>query len=443
MKKRLENKLTTASQLLKTLIALQIVVLFTPHVCGLGATTDSEASNAPKASKSTQSNINVFYGKDTLPLGIRSRYVENINGLTIHILEAGYEAKNRPCILLLHGFPELAYSWRKVMLPLAKAGYHVVAPDQRGYGLTTGWNGDYDGDMDSFSLINVVRDALGLVSALGHESVEAVVGHDYGSPVAALCALIRPDVFRSTVLMSAPFGGLPQLPLNTANETSEGRAPPALTIHDELAALPHPRKHYQWYYTEREANDNMLNCPQGVHAFLRAYYHFKSADWKGNKPFKLTSWSAAELAKMPTYYIMDLDKGMAECVATEMPSPTTIEACKWLSDEELMVYSQEFEKTGFQGGLNWYRCGKDSKLSAQLQLFSGLTIDVPSCYIAGSNDWGIYQSPGSLERMKKTACTKLLSVNFVKGAGHWVQQEQPKEVVELLLRFLEQIKASK
>ena len=140
---------------------------------------------------------------------------------------------------------------------------------------------------------------------------------------------------------------------------------------------------------------------------------------------------------------MDLDKGMAECVATKMPSPSTIEACKWLTDEELMVYSQEFEKTGFQGGLNWYRCGKDSELSSRLQLFSGLTINVPSCYIAGYNDWGIYQSPGSLERMKKTACTKLLSVNFVKGAGHWVQQEQPKEVVELLLRFLEQIKASK
>jgi len=443
MKKHLEFEFTISSQLPKTVIALLFIILFAPYFCVSEAVADSQSSNAPKASKSTQKNINVFYGKDTLPLGIRSRYVENINGLTIHILEAGYEVKNRPCILLLHGFPELAYSWRKVMLPLAKAGYHVVAPDQRGYGLTTGWNGDYDGDMDSFSLINVVRDALGLVSALGHESVEAVVGHDYGSPVAALCALIRPDVFCSTILMSAPFGGLPQLPFNTANETSEGRAPPALTIHDELAALARPRKHYQWYYTEREANENMLNCPQGVHDFLRAYYHFKSADWKKNKPFKLTSWSAVELAKMPTYYIMDLDKGMAECVATEMPTAPVIEDSKWLPEEELLVYSQEFGKTGFQGGLNWYRCGKDSKLSAQLQLFSGLTIDVPSCYIAGSNDWGIYQSPGSLERMKKTACTKLLSVNFVKGAGHWVQQEEPKEVVELLLRFLEQIKASK
>jgi len=439
MKKHLEFKFTISSQLPKTVIALLVIILFAPCFCALEAVADSQSSNVSNISNNTERNMDVFYGTDTLPLGIRSRYVENINGLTIHILEAGYETKNRPCILLLHGFPELAYSWRKVMLPLAQAGYHVVAPDQRGYGRTTGWNRDYDGDMDSFSLINVVRDALGLVSALGHESVEAVVGHDYGSPVAALCALIRPDVFHSTVLMSAPFGGLPQLPFNTANETSEGREPPALSIHDELAALPHPRKHYQWYYTKREANGNMLNCPQGVHDFLRAYYHFKSADWKENKPLKLTSWSAAELAKMPTYYIMDLDKGMAECVATEMPSPSTVEACKWLTDEELMVYSQEFEKTGFQGGLNWYRCGKDSELSSRLQLFSGLTIDVPSCYIAGSNDWGIYQSPGSLERMKKTACTKLLSVNFVKRAGHWVQQEQPKEVVELLLRFLEQV----
>ena len=82
-----------------------------------------------------------------LPAGIRSRLLENINGLTMHVLEAGYEETGRPCLLLLHGFPELAYSWRKIMLPLAAAGFHVVAPDQRGYGRTTGWDGDYDGDL--------------------------------------------------------------------------------------------------------------------------------------------------------------------------------------------------------------------------------------------------------------------------------------------------------
>lgn len=80
------------------------------------------------------------YGNSTLPAGIRSRIVNNINGLAMHVLEAGFEPKGRPCVLLLHGFPELAYSWRRIMLPLAAAGYYVVAPDQRGYGRTTGWN---------------------------------------------------------------------------------------------------------------------------------------------------------------------------------------------------------------------------------------------------------------------------------------------------------------
>src|SRR6266436_8222830 len=137
-----------------------------------------------------------------LPPGIRSRFVEDINGLRIHVLEAGYETKGRPCLLLLHGFPELAYSWRKVMGPLAEAGYHVIAPDQRGYGRTTGWDASYDGDLAPFRLTNLVRDALGLVSAFGHARVDAVIGHDYGSPVAAWCALLRPDVFRSVALMS-------------------------------------------------------------------------------------------------------------------------------------------------------------------------------------------------------------------------------------------------
>ena len=105
------------------------------------------------------------YGMGTLPAGIRSRFVDNGNGLTMHVLEAGFDGGDRPCVLLLHGFPELAYSWRKVMLPLAAAGYHVVAPDQRGYGRTTGWDGDYDGDLGSFRMLNLVRDTLGLVWA--------------------------------------------------------------------------------------------------------------------------------------------------------------------------------------------------------------------------------------------------------------------------------------
>lgn len=378
------------------------------------------------------------YAESTLPAGIRSRAVQGINGLTMHVLEAGFENASRPCILLLHGFPELAFSWRKVMLPIASAGFHVIAPDQRGYGRTVGWDGDYDGDVASFRILNLVRDALELVFAFGYRNVAAVVGHDFGSTVAAYCALLRPDVFRSAVLMSAPFAGPPTLPFDTVNDAPQGGAPKgssAADIHQELAALARPRKHYQWYYSTREANDNMRNCPQGVHAFLRAYYHHKSADWKHNNPVPLASWSAEELARLPTYYIMDRDKGMAETVAEECPSAAEVAACTWLPDEELQVYSREYARTGFQGGLQWYRCRTNPEYFADLRVFAGCTIDVPSCFIAGKSDWGIFQGPGDIERMQSEACTQMLGCHLVDGAGHWVQQEQPEEVSRLLLQF--------
>ncbi|WP_024510870.1 alpha/beta hydrolase [Bradyrhizobium sp. ARR65] len=374
-----------------------------------------------------------------LPPGIRSRYVEGINGLTMHVLEAGFETRGRPCVLLLHGFPELAFSWRKVMPALAQAGYHVIAPDQRGYGRTTGWSAEYDGDLAPFRLTNLVRDALGLVSAYGYRSVDAVIGHDFGSPVAAWCALLRPDVFRSVVMMSAPFAGAPKLPFDTADRPA---LPPAEDpVHRELARLPRPRKHYQWYYSTREANADMTQAPQGLHDFLRAYYHHKSADWKHNQPSPLKSWSAEELAKLPTYYVMDVDKTMPETVAEEMPSSTEIAANKWLPDSELAFYTSEYARTGFQGGLQWYRCGTSGAFDAELQLWSGKTIDVPSCFIAGKQDWGIYQRAGAFETMQSSACTAMIGCHLVDGAGHWVQQEQPAEINRLLLQFLKQAAA--
>jgi len=366
---------------------------------------------------------------------IRSRFVQNINGLRVHMLEAGFETRGRPVVLLLHGFPELAYSWRKVMTPLAEAGFHVVAPDLRGYGRTIGWDADYDGDLASFRLLNAVRDALGLVSALGYHDVALVAGHDFGASVAAWCALVRPDVFRSLALMSAPFAGPPVLPFDTANNPQQ-QAAPEVNIHDELANLDRPRKHYQWYYSTRPANADMRDCSQGVHAFLRGYFHYKSADWTDNNPFPLKSWTASELAKMPTYYIMDLHKNMAETVAAEMPSPVQIAACRWLPESELAVYATEYERTGFQGGLQWYRRGTGGIDIAELQLFSSRTIDVPAIFIAGKSDWGTYQRPGNFERMQESVCTRMLGCHLIDGAGHWVQQEQPERVSQLLIEFL-------
>jgi pimeloyl-ACP methyl ester carboxylesterase len=380
------------------------------------------------------------YGSGTLPLGIRSRRVNNVNGLTVNVLESGFEIPGRPAVLLLHGFPELAYSWRKVMLPLASAGYHVIAPDRRGFGRTTGWDDAYDGNLDAFSTLNMVRDALALVSALGYRSVSAVVGHDAGSPVAAWCSLIRPDVFRSVVMMSAPFAGTPALPFNTAvqHPDASAAAPSVDSIDGQLAGLARPRKYYMRYYTSRDANSDMRDAPQGLHAFLRAYYYFKSADWKQNKPFPLKARTAEELAKMPTYYVMDLDKGMAETVALEMPSDAEIAACRWLTESELNVYTAEYSRTGFQGGLQAYRCIFDPKLIAELRLFSDRTIDVPACFIAGTSDWGVYQTPGALETMKTRACTQMRCVHMIDGAGHWVQQEQPEHVNRVLVQFLKE-----
>jgi pimeloyl-ACP methyl ester carboxylesterase len=173
-----------------------------------------------------------------------------------------------------------------------------------------------------------------------------------------------------------------------------------------------------------------------MHAFLRAYYHVKSADWQGNRPFALESWTAAELAKLPRYYIMDLDKGMAETVAIDAPTAGEVAACEWLPDDELRVYSEEFSRTGFQGGLQWYRCGTDPKFRPELETYSGRTIDVASCFVGGKSDWGVYQSPGALQAMAATACTDFRGIHLIDGAGHWVQQEQPEAVGAILTEFL-------
>ena len=359
-----------------------------------------------------------------LPDGVRARFVEGVNGLRMHLLEAGHEGRRRPLVLLLHGFPELAYSWRKVLPALAEAGYHAVAPDQRGYGRTTGWDGDYDGDLASFRPFNLVRDLMGLLAGLGRDAVAAVVGHDFGAPVAAWAALLRPDVFQRLVLMAGPVAGPPTLRAEAG--------PPTRDVHAALAALKRPRKHYQWYYSTRQADADMLRCPQGLPAFLRAYYHQKSADWAANRPLPLAGWTAEELARLPSYYVMDLHRDMAETVAAGPqggPAP-------WLTDAELAVYAGEYARTGFQGGLQWYRCATERVLMAEQEIWSGRPIQVPATFIAGAADWCVQQSPGALERMRTRALARLDGVHILAGAGHWVQQEQAGAVNRLLVDFL-------
>lgn len=374
-----------------------------------------------------------------LPAGIRERYIPGVNGLTIHVLEAGYETPKRSVILLLHGFPELAYSWRKVMLPLAARGYHVVAPDMRGYGRTTGWDNNYDGNFATFRTHELSRDALGLMMAMGYNSVNTIIGHDVGAIVAAYCALVRPDFFKSVVLLSCPFGGVPPLPFGIDEQAAIGLQKSA-PVKDPLAALARPRKDSTTYFSTRTANNELLNCRQGLHDFQRAYFHVKSAAWSGNMPVPLTPGTPDDLAKQPTYYLLDLDKTMAEEVAPNMPTPQEIAACKWLPNSELNFYTEEFKRTGFQGGLNWYRCTTNGLNRSDLELFSGHTIDVPSCFISGIADWARYRPPGALEQMQNGACTKMLSFHIIEGAGHWVQQEQPEKLTELLAGFLDKIK---
>jgi len=356
---------------------------------------------------------------------VRAKRVANGAGLNMRYYEAGLADGSRPLILLLHGFPELAFSWRKILGPLAENGYHVVAPDQRGYGETTGADLSYDGDVQSSSMLNLTRDIVGLVEALGYSQVHAVIGHDFGSSVAGFCALIRPDIFKSVVFLSAPFTGAPAL---------HREAPENIDI--ELNKLTRPRKHYQRYYSTREANLDMIKCPQGLPDFLRAYFHHKSADWPENRPHELSSWTADQLALMPTYYIMDAGSNMAETVAPHMPNPEQIQNCTWLTETELAVYAKAFVTTGLQGGLNWYRCRFIEEIEAHLQTFSGAVINQPAMFIAGTSDWGTWQIPGALATMQSSTCSDWRGTHLVQGAGHWVQQEQPEEVLKLLSAFV-------
>ncbi|KAL2434977.1 hypothetical protein ABEF95_011861 [Exophiala dermatitidis] len=384
-----------------------------------------------------------------LPPGITSRFVDTSpHSLVFHILESlptniNPSGPQPGLILLCHGFPEIAYSWRKVLPLLSAQGYHAVAFDQRGYGRTFSRQ---PLDAQSFRPLNLIKDAVTLVRALGYTTVSCVVGHDFGAVTAYLCALSRPDMFQRLVLMSHPAKGPPELPLRTSPSYGNPSPPPppAPDMQRALAELPRPRKHYKWYYCTSDANADMT-YPTGadLHRFMRGYFHLKSADWDANDPHPLQGWSADELAKMPRYYIMDLADTMRQAVARDMevedPETVSSRSSRWLSDQELAVYVEEYSRTTFQGGLNWYRVQTQPAIAADLEVWTGALISVPTLFVAGKRDWGTFQEPGAIEAMESGKSVRrdmYKGTVLVDGAGHWVNQEQPERCVQEILKIV-------
>jgi len=241
--------------------------------------------------------------------------------------------------------------------------------------------------------------------------------------------------------MSHPFKGSPVLPFDTVSNPKP--EPEREDVHKALAELPEPWKHYKWYYSTCPAAAEMDNPKEDLHEFLRGYFHLKSADWKGNDPRPLKAWEAKELAKLPHYYVMPLGASMRQAVKISMSAedPTTVSrlSSRWLNDQDLAVYAQEFGRNGFQGGLNWYRVSTNPSNMKDVELFAGKKIDVPALFISGKQDWGTYQEPGVVEKMGEV-CSQFKGTALVDHAGHWLQQEQPEKTVELVLKFLRDTK---
>lgn len=413
---------------------------------GVGGLAFAGAAPARAAVTNTDLSGLPPYGNGTLPAGVRARRIPNINGLTVNILEAGFAPPGRPLVLMLHGFPNLAYSWRKVMPALADAGYYVVAPDCRGFGRTTGWDDFFDADPLPFLAINMLRDQIALLSALGYRSAAMMVGHDQGSQIAGLGALIRPDMFPRLTLIGGGFGGPPSFPFNTANGAP---APHPEFTNAELdaayAKLDPPRRYYQDYWASPEADRDMKHVPQGMTDFFRAFCYMKSADFPGNQilqplhPVHTAKEAAEQYAQIPEYYVMRRGKSMPDTVAAFMPDAAYVKACKWLTEPECAVYGFEYTRSGWTGALQEYRRRRNSAFAptiAEQLTYSGRTVDVPTQVIAGKQDWGPNRTIGGPMNIGKTGYTQFKGVHMVDRAGHWAHEEQPEQVSGLLLEFL-------
>jgi pimeloyl-ACP methyl ester carboxylesterase len=320
---------------------------------------------------------------------IKRRSVET-NGIRMHFAEQG----DGPLVLLCHGFPESWYSWRHQLSALAQAGFRAVAPDMRGYGET-----DRPEAIDQYTLLHLVGDMVGLLDALGVESA-VIAGHDWGAPVAWHAALLRPDRFRGVIGLSVPFAARGQVyPRRTWPET------------DDMVF-------YQRYFQdpgvaeanmERDVRLSMLSSLSG---------------FSGEAiPREAIIGGVDIIGMVPRH------GGMFNAGTSQPPLPS------WLTEGDLEFYVGEFTRTGFRGGLNWYR--NIDRNWEMLSAFDGAKITVPALYVVGDRDLvlafrGIDQIISGLSGN----IPKLRPTITLAGCGHWTQQERPREISDVMIDFL-------
>ncbi|KAK0379921.1 hypothetical protein CLIM01_02714 [Colletotrichum limetticola] len=399
-----------------------------------------------------------------LPPGVTSRYVDTSPiGLKFHILESfpkdNPSKEPPPLILLLHGFPNLSFDWSAVMPKLAAAGYYAVAPDMRGFGRTHNANLSPISE-ETIRPLTALRDVVTLVHALGYESVHTLVGHDLGAFVASMCAITRPDMIKSLVLMAHPFKGSPQLPLGTgpapqlASLFESKREDGGKTIRNDndiqssLLKLDPPRKHYKYYNASSGAVDEWTHpTGQPMHEFLRGYFHLKSADYSLNNPRPLKAWTAQEISVMPHYYVMRADLSMRGNIELDMAQESAevrakLSQTSWLTDAELQVYVDEYSRNTFRLSLLWYKVLIDPALSADLLCFAGTKLAIPTKYVSGTHDWGTYQVPGALEAMENGESVRSdcwMGSAIIPGAGHWVNIEKSEETAQEIITLAQSL----
>lgn len=304
------------------------------------------------------------------------------NGIELNIAEQG-EA-NAPLIVMCHGFPESWYSWRHQFAPLADAGYHVVAPDMRGYG-----ESDKPADISAYNQIEVVNDIKGLVSALGYETA-IVIGHDWGGPTAWACALWHPEVFTAVGVLSVPFS--PRSPV-----------PPL----EAMKAVFAGKFFYQLYFQQSGVAE--AEFEKDVRTGLRKFYHLASGEMDWN--------------------ILG-EKSEHDDLLTSLIDPDKMGP--WLSDSDLDFYVNEFTHSGFAGPLNYYR---NHNLTWELSADKPTEIHQPALFVAGERDGVIAMAGPALENMPNFV--KDLRTNvLIPKIGHWTQQEAPEAVNEHLLSWL-------